>query len=90
MTTEELAARAASAIDKSEYTWRTVSGLAKELRVEAEAVEDVLDNSGKFVRSRSPSAKGEALYTTLTRYRREIPRLQRLFGAAANTVSSNS
>ena len=88
MTDRDLRARVIDAINGSPYKWRTVRGVAKDVGAKYEAVEEVLVKSGAFVRAKSPNKRGEALYSTTERYKKETPFIDRLFGAAANTVSS--
>jgi hypothetical protein len=88
MAKPELTEKIQEAIETSDFRWRTVNGLSRDLKLDQRLVEDILSESGQFVRSRMPNAHGEALYTTVGRYRRETPFLDRLFGAAANTVTS--
>lgn len=88
MTDQKLKQRVLDAMENSPYKWRTVRGIASELATGASDIEDVLTNSGSFVRAQLPNEKGEALYSTVGRYKRDTPFLGRLFGAAANTVAS--
>jgi hypothetical protein len=46
----------------------------------------VLNSSDGFVRARARSARSELLYTTSEKYKRDTPFLERVLGAAANTV----
>ena len=87
MDDDQLRDRVKAATDASSFNWRTVGGLSRELRAERADVERVLANSGYFVRAQSPSGSGEALYTTVGRYKRDTPLIDRLFGAGANTVA---
>jgi hypothetical protein len=74
------------AISGSSYKWRTVKGIAKEIKASERDVFDVLENAGGFVRSRAPNERGDALYTTADKYRKQTPKFERFLGAAANTV----
>lgn len=88
MDDQQLSDRIRNVIEASSYRWRTVGGLSSELGAVRTDVERVLANSGAFVRAQAPSGSGEALYTTVARYRRDTPFVERLFGAGANTVAS--
>lgn len=76
----------AAAISASSYRWRTAPAIAKEIKADAKNVSEVLRSSTSFVRAKKPNEKGQALYTTFDRYRKETPFVERLLGAAANTV----
>ena len=90
MAKEDLKDRAIAAMNNSPYRWRTVRAVAKELNANAETVEKVFTTSGAFVRAKTRNARGESLYSTTERYKRNTPLLGRLLGAAANTISSGS
>jgi hypothetical protein len=78
----------AEAVDRSKFDWRTVRGLAEELDLEETDVADALEHSALFVRSRQPNKRGDAIYTTVRKYRRLTSFFDRALGAAANTVNS--
>lgn len=80
--------RIVDAIETSRFDWRTVRGLAEELGLAELEVADALENSALFVRSRQPNKRGDALYTTVHKYRQQTSFLHRALGAAANTVNS--
>jgi len=74
------------AIMKSQYKWRTVRSLAKELDVPEAEIAEVLPNSESFVMARKPNARGEALFSTSSQYRDQTPFWGRLLGAGANKL----
>ena len=78
----------ATAIEKSELQWRTVRGLAKQLVLKETVVAQALENSSLFLRARQPNKPGDALYTTVRKYKRNVPWFERALNAAANTVNS--
>lgn len=75
------------AIRTSKYKWRTARGIAKELQVREADVFQELRSSDFFVKAKKPNARGEPLFTTSLRYRNETSLIERLLGAAGNTVS---
>lgn len=87
MVDKNLVAKIAIAIDNSEYKWRTSRSIAREIHVDEQPVSSALSDSSIFLKAKRPNLKGEALYTTLEKYRRETPFLERLLSAAANTVT---
>jgi hypothetical protein len=82
----EVEAEIADAMKRSSYKWRTVNSLAKELDVSPALVNDILRTSDKFVKARKSNSRGQALFTTASRYKSETPLWTRLLGAGANTV----
>lgn len=88
MTDINLISKVQLVINKGDFDWRTMSGLAKELEVETSDIAEVLHGSEVFVKSVVPNGNGEELFTTVSRYKQKTPFLRRLFGAAANTVAS--
>jgi hypothetical protein len=86
MEDQQLGQLMAQTISTSKYKWRTVRSIARQVGADRKQAERVLQNSTNFVRAKTPNARGEALYTTSERYRKETPLLERIFGAGANTV----
>lgn len=86
MVDQELRVRIGDAINKSRYTWRTAKSLSKELGSSIDVITDVLNASDTFLRARRPNASGDSLYTTSEKYKRDTSLLERVLGAAANTV----
>lgn len=82
-----IAEKIINSISASKYVWRTAKSLAKEIGANEALVKQTMIGSDNFVRARRPNSQGEFLYTTRDRYRTGVPFSQRLFGAAANTVS---
>jgi hypothetical protein len=76
----------AKAISGSRYKWRTATGISKEISVDERQVFHALQNSDRFIKARRTNDRGEALYTTAERYRKETSLMNRLLSAAANTV----
>lgn len=90
MAKDDLKQRVIAAMNSSPYRWRTVRSVSRELGEKSEVVERLFTQSGAFVRAKTPNARGEALYSTTERYKRDTSLLGRVFGAAANSVSSGS
>ena len=88
MSDPNLANKIIQSIEESNFDWRTKAGIASELEVTSDEISDVLAVSDSFVKSKIPNQKGEELYTTVKRYKRNTPLLKRVLGAAANTVIS--
>jgi hypothetical protein len=88
MSDPNLANKIIQSIEQSDFNWRTKSGIASELDLSSDEIADVLAKSDSFVKSKVANEKGEELYTTVDRYKRNTPLLKRVLGAAANTVIS--
>ena len=88
MSDPNLASKIIQSIEQSDFDWRTKSGIASELELTSDEIGDVLAKSDSFVKSKVPNEKGEELYTTVGRYKRNTPLFKRMLGAAANTVIS--
>ena len=66
------------AIEGSQYTWRTVEGLAKETGIPPEEVHGTLENlANEFMRAARSDKRGRALYATRRKYRENTSFLQR-------------
>ena len=87
MSESDLGAQIAEAINQSPYKWRTIKGIAKQLSSSDELVMQAINNSSDFVKSKLPNEHGEALYTTLSKYKEDKSIFKRFLGAGANTVS---
>jgi hypothetical protein len=74
------------AIRDSQFKWRTVRSLAKELDVPEAKIAEVLPNSESFVMARKPNARGEALFSSSSQYRDQTSLWGRFLGAGANTL----
>ena len=75
------------AMGNSEFQWRTVGSLAKELKLPPGTVTDTLEKSECFVKARNTNARGEPLFTTSSRYKQQTPLWRRLLNAGANTAA---
>lgn len=82
----DLESRIMRAISDSQFQWRTVQSLARELKEPADVVSKVLTDSDCFIKARNPNGKGQSLYTTSRRYKKQTPFMSRLLNAGANTV----
>jgi hypothetical protein len=75
-----------AAMSKSKVKWRTVRTLSKELGEDPAHIAGILLNSNKFVKARKSNSRGEALYSTSSRYRKQTPLWGRFLSAGANSV----
>lgn len=75
------------AMAKSRFQWRTAGSLAKELKMPAVTVTQILEKSERFVKARNTNSKGEHLFSTSSRYKRQTPLWRRFLNAGSNTVS---
>lgn len=79
-----------SAINDSNFRWRTIGGIAADAGVGYPQAADILSKSDKFIKARKPTKNGQALYTTTSRYKKETPLFGKIIGAAANTIFTSS
>jgi len=78
--------RIISAIEKSNFKWRTVEGIVKDSRLPIKTVEETMDNSEKILRSSKTNKEGHSLYTTRDKYRDVTPLRRRFISAITNKV----
>ncbi len=75
------------ALENGRYKWRTVDGIASEVKesktLVVETIKD-LGRQGVVVRSSTPSTTGEALFTTRKHYQRTTSVTGRLIAAFKN------
>jgi hypothetical protein len=77
-----------AALENPKYKWRTIGGIAKETRLTADAVVNVLTSAAEtIVRSSVPSKDGDALFTTRARFRQSASVAERLRGAFTNRLN---
>jgi hypothetical protein len=75
------------ALEKSEFEWRTIPGIAKETGLDPETVARVLSQlKSQVVKSSKFTKDGRQLYTTRSRYRESASPWRQLLGAIKNRV----
>lgn len=87
MKQKEIANLILSALDQSDFKWRTARGIAKETSVPIQQVQQFLEESPAILRSKKPNKSGKPLYTTRDRYRNSTPITKRLLAALRNEAS---
>lgn len=73
------------AIDRSEFTWRSISALSRNVgRDESEIIKAVSDHPGFRTRI---GKNGTMFVTTLEKYHRDVPMLYKAYSAFVNRVA---
>lgn len=85
MNKKELLEKIIQEFERSEYKWRTIPKIAKNLGVKNEAVLELLLRSDKFIKSKKPNKNGEQLFTTVNKYKKETSIFFRALSAFSNT-----
>jgi len=68
-----------TALENNRYKWRTLRGVAKELKTtEAEVLRIINENASEVIKSSIPAATGEDLFTTRNHYRRKASFLDKI------------
>ncbi len=75
-----------TAIRESKYVWRTVKGISDDTGITPETIVHLLETADGFLRAYRPNPKGQTLYTTTEKYRRDAPWTQKLMDALTNKV----
>jgi len=71
---EEVLARVRHALEKPEYDWRTLRGVAQEVNLPMEKVREAITALGTdAIQSEIPSTTGELLFTTKQRFQENRP-----------------
>jgi predicted transcriptional regulator len=79
-----------AALEKKDFKWRTVDGIAKELgRSESEVLEGLqkLIDQGAVIRSTVPAKNGEDLFTTRKHYAEFASPVERVLAAFRNRAT---
>ena len=84
MKNKEIDMRILSALEQSNYKWRTARGLAKETSIPIQKVHEFLENSPKILRAKKSNKHGKALYTTRDKYRNTTPISKRILAILRN------
>lgn len=84
MKDKEISLLVLTALEQSEYKWRTARGLAKETNIPIQKIQRFLENSQAILRSKKPNKSGKPLYTTRDRYRKSTPVTKRILAALRN------
>ena len=73
-----------TALEESQFKWRTARGLAKDTDLALQDVQEFLENSQAILRSKKSNKSGSALYTTRKRYKSRTMLSTRLLAAMKN------
>ena len=78
-----------ASLEKDDYKWRTIEGIAAESGLSEGVVEKILyDHIGDIVKSSIPSKTGDELFTTRDHYKKKSSTWQRLSSALKNRIDS--
>ena len=79
------AERVISALNDTNYKWRTISGIAKSTGIPADKVKRILsENGGSIIQSSALSPAGETLFTTRERHNKESSTWSKISSALRN------
>lgn len=77
-------------LEDPRYKWRTIRGIANQLKTEKDIVYKLLlDHSDEVVKSSVPAETGEDLYTTRKHYREEASILDKITSSITQTISTS-
>ena len=80
-----------AALENNKYKWRTIRGLAKELKAEESEVLRVLnEHIGDIIKSSIPAATGEDLFTTRRHYRHTASTFDKITSSVTTSVSASA
>ena len=69
------------------YKWRTIPGVAKEVKISEGAVKSIISQAKDLVvKSSLPSVDGQELYTTRSHYRTVASPMTKILGALRNRL----
>jgi len=79
------------ALEDPRYAWRTVRGIARQLKATKEEIQDILDKKAEeVVKSSIPANTGEELYTTRRHYNQEASSFAKFTSGVTMTVTSST
>lgn len=78
-THEQLAEKIFQSLKGSNFTWRTINGIAGDTGINNHDIKYFLENSSDIIRSSTANTSGQFLYSTRERYKQETPLLDRAF-----------
>jgi hypothetical protein len=77
-----------AALENNKYKWRTIRGVAKELKAtEDDVMKVITENASEVIKSSIPAASGEVLYTTRIHYRRKASLFDKIASSLTSTVT---
>jgi hypothetical protein len=80
-----------AALENNKYIWRTLRGVAKELKTTQEEVLQIItENASEVIKSSVPANTGENLYTTRKHYRRKASFFDKITSSMTSTVSPSA
>jgi len=75
------------ALENDKYSFRTVKGVAKEVRLKPDVVQDIISkHSDEVVILHRRGTNGELLYTTRNHYKKKATLREKIMGAVLNRV----
>lgn len=79
------------ALENNKYKWRTIRGLAKELKAEESEVLRVMnEHIGDIIKSAVPAETGEDLFTTRRHYRHVASSFDKITSSVTTSVSASA
>ena len=79
------------ALENPKYKWRTLRGVAKQLKSsEEELLKLLTEHENEIIKSAIPAESGEELYTTRRHYRKMTPFIDKVYSSFTGTVTSSS
>ena len=86
--TAEDGGKVLEALGNREFKWRTIRGISEETQLSVPKVVAIIrNNSDKILQSETPSASGEPLYTSRSRYLEESGPLDKMLGFFRNRLT---
>jgi|NitcycUWRROWE17A_1032939.scaffolds.fasta_scaffold00325_4 hypothetical protein len=83
---DEYADKIYRSLSNSKFTWRTPTGISKEVGLEPEKVVVILDNLPSVIRSSTANTSGELLYATRDKYQEQTSIGQRILSSIKNST----
>ena len=80
-----------NALEDKKYKWRTIRGIANQLNVTTEEIQNLLQqHSSEIIKSSIPAETGEELYTTRKHYRKTTSAIDKLLSSLSSSATSAS
>ncbi|MCC2607999.1 hypothetical protein [Planctobacterium marinum] len=71
-------------LESSQYKWRTPRGVSKETGLKFSEVLELLEKSPQFQKAKKPNKRGEPLFTTREKYKKQSSPFTRIISALTN------
>jgi hypothetical protein len=79
------------ALENEKYSWRTVRGVAKEIKAtESEVLRLINQHASEVIKLSVSAETGEDLYTTRRHYRETAPYIDKIASSVTSNVASTS